>query len=161
IWSEGFADYERRTGLGDATGPASRSQHSAGFLVGADHTMRNGDADILVGLLGGASNTQQAFQRASNQQLLTNYVANFTPEQLDPGSLGYPGPFSFSYPFPTAHSINADEQQRLTGPSLGLTSSFFRGGFFSDAVVKADFLTLNQTSTVSDTFDRSLRNTPP
>src|SRR5262249_38049909 len=132
---------------------------SAGFLIGADHAMRSGDADISFGLLGGASSTQQEFQRSSNQQLLTNYVADFTQEfkGADPG---YTGPTSFSYPLLDAHSINADERQRLTGPSLGLTSSFSKGGFFSDAVVKADFLTLNQTSTVSDTFNRSLTNAP-
>jgi hypothetical protein len=130
IWSEGFADYERRTGLGDATGPAARSQQSAGFLVGADQAMRSGDADILFGLLGGASNTQQEFQRSSNQQLLTNFVANFTQSQLFPELPPAPGQVSFLYPFPDAHSINTDEKQRLTGPSFGFTSSFFKGGFF-------------------------------
>src|SRR5262249_31160217 len=38
VWSEVFGDYERRTGLGTSDAPASRSQRTAGLLVGADRT---------------------------------------------------------------------------------------------------------------------------
>ena len=164
MWSEAFADYERRTGLGDATGSASRSQRTAGLLVGADHAVQIGDFGMMFGLMGGVSDTRQQFQRTSNQQLTTNYVVNFPAADLnsiDPWALsaaqtGYTGPFSFSYPLPANHTLDSVQQQTLTGPSLGATLSFFRGGFFSDGVVKTDFLNLNKTSTVSDLYGRTL-----
>ena len=94
----------------------------------------------------------------------TNYVVNFPAADLnsiDPWALsaaqtGYTGPFSFSYPLPANHTLDSVQQQTLTGPSLGATLSFFRGGFFSDGVAKTDFLNLNKTSTVSDLYGRTL-----
>ena len=154
VWSEAFADYERRTGLGDATSSASRSQRTAGLVVGADHAVQNGYSGIVFGLVGGVSDTRQEFQRSSSQQLDTNYIVDLSKEFAfqDPNFT----PTSFSYLLPENHTFDSLQKQTLTGPSLGWTLSFFRGGFFSDAIVKADFLDLKRTSTVSDTYGRTL-----
>jgi hypothetical protein len=107
---------------------------------------------MIVGLIGGASDTRQQFHRTSEQELITNYVVDFT------GQPGWPrnnGP-TFSYPLPTDHLIDSVQKQTLIGPTLGATLSFFRGGFFYDGAVKADFLNLNRTSDVSDLYARTL-----
>jgi hypothetical protein len=159
VWGEAFADYERRTGLGDATGNAYRSQHTAGFLVGVDHAAQISDLGVMFGLIGGASDTRQQFQRGPfEQDLITNYVVDFSnsPDTAWQNFIRNGGQAIFSYPLPTNHILDSVQQQTLTGPSLGATLSFFRGGFFSDGVAKVDFLELNRNSVVSDLFARTL-----
>jgi hypothetical protein len=168
VWSEAFADYEQRTGLGDATGSARRSQTSAGTLIGVDHAVWSGDTGIVFGLLGGFSRTQQDFQATHNVQANTTF--DVTAQTLtNTGEFGtgtstspyyFSDPFStttgFQYVLPETHTLDTDQKQTLTGPSVGATLSLFRGGFFSDTVAKADFLNLNSTTTGTDTYNSTL-----
>jgi hypothetical protein len=168
VWSEAFADYEQRTGLGDATGSARRSQTSVGTLIGADHAIWNGDTGIVFGILGGFSRTQQTFQATQNvqanttfdvtAQALTQSTASQTPNPWATywGALADSTTTGFQYVLPESHTLDTDQKQTLTGPSVGATLSLFRGGFFSDTVAKADFLNLNSTTTGTDTYNGTL-----
>ncbi len=172
VWSEAFADYERRRGLGNASESASRKQATAGVLFGADHAVWNGDNGMVFGLVGGFSTTRQDFRTTSNTVANTtfnvpaaNLGGNFDPNiNNDPNAyFGSNGPGAgyagFQYSLPDNHTIETDQKQTLTGPSIGATLSLFRGGFFSDGLVKADFLDLSRTTTGSDTFSTTLTNT--
>jgi hypothetical protein len=172
VWSEAFADYEQRTGLGGATWSGRQSQTTVGTLLGADHAIWSGDTGIVFGALGGFSRTQQNFQATQNVQENNNF--NVSAAQLASSISGGPQWCSFfgldsacgtdgtgqnvgfQYVLPDNHTLDTDQKQTLTGPSIGATLSLFRGGFFSDAVVKADFLGLSSTTTGTDTYDTTL-----
>jgi hypothetical protein len=172
VWSEAFGDYERRTGLQNATGTASRTQTTVGTLVGADHIVWNGDTGIMFGVLGGFSRTRQEFQATQNVQANTTFDVSASSLEAGAGptnsnalafqqyfnTQGSPGfgTSGFQYTLPDSHTIQTDQIQTLTGPSVGATLSFFKGGFFSDAVAKVDFLNLNSTTTGTDTHDTLL-----
>ncbi len=165
-WSDAFADYERRTGLGGATGSASRSQTTVGTLFGVDHAVWSGNTGMIFGFLGGFSSTRQEFQATRNLQANTTFdVSKDTllnslqgvdwAPYFAPGGAGF-GTSGFQYTLPDNHTVETDQTQTLTGPSAGLTFSIFKGGFFSDAIAKADFLNLNSTTTGTDTHSTSL-----
>ena len=152
VWLETFADYELRTGLVVGPSRASRSQLAAGLAVGADHSLQVDDLGMLFGVFGAATDIRQDFERSATQQLDTNFKIDLSGS----GTRPFPPGSVFDYVFPVEHSLESLQTQTLKGPSLGLTSSFFKGGFFSDAVVKSDFFDLSRQTTISDTFPRTL-----
>jgi outer membrane immunogenic protein len=146
VWAQAFTDYEQRSGLGTSAVPASRSQLTSGLLFGADHTFQSGSSQVLLGALGGLSDTTQKFGSSSSGLQLTSYTA-FTNFGLGP---------TIEYQVLDNHAIQNQETQTLKGGSLGLTASVNRGGFFSDTVAKVDLLNLNRTSTNSNSYDQTL-----
>lgn len=149
VWSEAFTDYEKRTGLGDATSSASRTQSTSGFVVGADHAVQVAGMGVVFGIMGGASQTRQDFNSAAIRSQNTQYTVDLHAAD----QVLFPDPASvYDYLLPADHNLQSIEQQTLTGPSVGATLSIFKDGFFTDGVYKVDFLNLNRQGTTSDTY---------
>ena len=82
IWSEAFYDFEKRSGLGTALAPASRTQQTSGMLFGGDRTFRVGDTQLILGVLGSMSRTKQSFSpTTSNVSQDTTFTVDLS--QLD------------------------------------------------------------------------------
>lgn len=155
VWGQAFTDYEQRSGLGSALAPASRTQRTDGLLFGADHVVQSGDGQVVLGLLGSVSQTQQDFRSSTSGSQPTTYTIDLSKIA---GS-GYPinDPTSiYDYVDLTNHLVQNQETQTLKGGSIGATASISRGGYFSDGLFKADFLNLTRTTSVLDTFNSQL-----
>jgi hypothetical protein len=137
--------------LGTAAAPASRSQRSSGLLFGADHTFQSENGQVLLGVLGGLSETTQNFTRSSSGQQWTDYNVDISRVWNS-----VPRGTTYDYQVLTNHALQNQETQTLKGGDLGLTAAVSRGGFFSDSLVKMDLLNLNRTPTTFDTFDSQL-----
>lgn len=149
LWAEGFADYEKRTGLGNATASQSRSQKTSGVLFGADHTLQAGEGSVTVGFLGGVNQTRQEFKTISQQVLDTPYFA--TLKDFNTGNST-----TFEYLLPANHEFASDATQTLRGGSFGTTYSASRGGLFTDGIFKIDFYEIEKVSSGSDTYPTTL-----
>jgi hypothetical protein len=156
IWSEILYDSEKRTGLGTASAPASRTQQTVEMLVGGDQTFRYGDTQLVLGGLGSLSSIKQSFSSSSSAVQDTSFIA-----RVDPGlfidSNGQ-GVSAFEYVIPTEHSFVNSQKQTLKGGAVGLTASWTRGGFFSDGLFKANISQLDRTSTSAETYATQLTN---
>ncbi len=153
IWSEAFYDYERRTGLGSAASPASRSQQTSSLLFGADHSFQNGDTQLVLGALGSLTRIRQSFSTpVSNALQDTLFTVDLSNVQFG----NYPAGSLYDYIIPTNHTISVQQQQSLSGGGGGLTASISRGGFFSDGIFKFDLLNLTRTTVRSETYARDL-----
>lgn len=155
VWGEGFGEYEELEGLkiGKATG-IRRDQKVRGFLSGIDKTFQtSSDGGIVLGVLGGASRSDQKFTTASERQIqATTYrlEPEFPTTDLD----GRPVRAVFDFDRP--HELTTSVEQTQDGGSAALYASAYKGGFFFDGLFKVDFMEVRRTSEVTDRFDRTI-----
>jgi hypothetical protein len=150
VWAEAFYDFEKRTGLGSALSPASRTQETYGTVFGADRAFRVGDTQLVLGALGSVSKINQSFSPTSSSGLQN------TTFSVDLTNFGYTGNTIYDYNIAVNHSLVTQEQQTLSGAGGGFTASISRGGFFSDGLFKFDLLDLTRTGVSSDTHPTQL-----
>jgi hypothetical protein len=128
LWTNGFGDWERRkvdstgdTPLGEPQSVhLTRKATTWGFLSGADITLGGGYGNgvFIVGALSGYMSTNVKLSGSSTP--LTNSGTNIA----------------------STSTVNAT----ISGPSIGAYATFANGPLSSDLTVKADFLTIDQSS---------------
>jgi hypothetical protein len=154
VWTEAFADYEKRTG------DKKQSQKTIGSVFGFDHTSRVGGWGVQLGLIGGYTHARRTNDGASRTETQDANFDVFVRNQVVDPNLPVGPPDNqgaiFRYTLPTEHTIDSSSEETLNGLNLGFSAAFFRGGFFADFLFKVDFFDLKRVDHVSDTFGRTL-----